>query len=167
MADDRVCAICGKRMRQFKGIYMCLACNDKYGEYYNFFSSAAKDLKTRDGRDAIMIDCPGATIYDETNQKIIRGVSWNDPKDYRKGYKIIGKPIHAPGHEKKRLVPKDDADRIGRCKACQDFTVRMRIFNNQKMKGEYTHESPILPKDHPGADFDPRNPEQGGDIPER
>jgi len=160
--SDRICAICGKRMRRFKGIYMCLECNDKYGDYYNYFSKAVSEFKRDpDGADKVMIECPGASIYDEANQSVIRGVKWNDSRDYTKGCEVIGQAIYAPGHEKKRLIDRDAVKRIGRCKACQDFTVRMRIFNNQKAKGEYSHESPLLPKNHPKGKFDPRS--LGGD----
>jgi len=156
MGEERICAICGKRMREFKGIYMCLECNDKYGEYYNFLSDAVSDFKKSDGKDMVMIECPGATVYDETNTKVIKGVKWKDPNDYTQGYEIIGSPVYAPGHNPKRLIPRDKLNNIARCQACQDFTVRMRIFNNQKLKGDYSHESPLLPKEHPKADFNPR-----------
>lgn len=153
--DERTCGICGKRMRKFKGIYMCLECNDKYGEYYNFFSSAVSDFKKQDGTDVVLVSCPGATIYDESNTRVIRGVKWNNQGDFSEGFAIVGSPIYAPGHRPKRAVPKDNLKSIARCRACQDFTVRMRIFNNQKMKGEYCHESPLLPKRHPKGDFSP------------
>ncbi len=157
MKETRRCAICGKSMKEFKGIFMCLSCNDKYGEYYNFFSSAVADFKNSSGKDVVMIECPGVTIYDETNSNVIRGVKWNDPQDFSKGYVIVGSPMYAPGHKPKRVVPSDKRNNIARCKACQDFTVRMRIFNNQKMKGEFTHESPLMPRDHPRDGFSPRN----------
>ncbi len=143
-------------MREFKGIFMCLECNDKYGEFYNFFSSAVSDFKKEDGKDVVFVECPGATIYDETNSEIVRGVKWHDQSDFSKGHTIVGEPIYSPGHKPKRMVPKDKAGSIARCQACQDFTVRMRIFNNQKMKGEFSHESPLMPKNHPKGDFDPR-----------
>jgi hypothetical protein len=158
MGDGRICAICGKQMRKFKGIFMCLECNDKYGEYYNFFSSAVSDYKRHDGTDVVLVNCPGATIYDETNATIIRGVKWNDQNDFTQGHTVVGSPIYAPGHKPKRVVPRDKIKNISRCQACQDFTVRMRIFNNQKMKGEYSHESPLMPKNHPKGDFNPHHP---------
>jgi hypothetical protein len=142
-------------MREFKGVHMCLECNDKYGEYYTFFSSAISDFRRNDGKEVILVDCPGATIYDETNTKIVRGVKWNDQNDFTRGHTVVGNPIYAPGHIPKRLVPKDRVRSIARCRACQDFTVRMRIFNNQKIRGEYSHESPILPRNHPRGDFNP------------
>ncbi len=143
-------------MREFKGIHMCLECNDKYGEYYSFFSSAVSDFRKQDGTEVILVRCPGATIYDESNTKIIRGVRWNNQNDFSEGFTIVGSPIFAPGHRPKRVVPTDNKRSIARCQACQDFTVRMRIFNNQKMKGEYSHESPLMPKDHPRDGFSPR-----------
>ncbi|MBU1317825.1 MAG: DC1 domain-containing protein [candidate division Zixibacteria bacterium] len=158
MTGGRICAICGRKMREFKGIYMCLECNDKYGEYYNFLSTAVSEFKKPDGKDVVLIECPGATVYDETNTEIVKGVKWNNPNDFTEGHTIVGSPIYAPAHQKKRMVPKENLGSIARCQACQDFTVRLRIFNNQKMKGEYTHESPLMPRNHPKASFDPRKP---------
>jgi hypothetical protein len=155
MSEGRICAICGKRMQEFKGIFMCLECNDKYGEYYSFFSNAVSEFKGAGGQDVVLIDCPGASVYDESNTEVVRGVKWNDQNDFSNGYTIVGTPVFAPGHKPKRMVPKDKAKNIGRCQACQDFTVRMRIFNSQKAKGQYGHESPLLPKDHPREQFDP------------
>jgi hypothetical protein len=142
-------------MREFKGMHMCLGCNDKYGNYYNFFSSAAEEFRSIQGKETEVIECPGVTIYDESNSEVVRGVKWDDPHDFTKGYCIVGKPVYAPGHEPKRVVARENAGKIARCKACQDFTVRMRIFNNQKIKGEYSHESPLMPRDHPKNDFNP------------
>ena len=54
------CHICGKPMREFKGVYLCLPCNERYGEFYNFFTSASKEYL--DYNNHVVIECPGATI---------------------------------------------------------------------------------------------------------
>jgi hypothetical protein len=132
-------------MQEFKGVALCLPCNDKYGDYYNFFQSAAKDYQN--DSDKAIIECPGATIYDSSNTRVVQGVKWNDPRDFSRGYQIIGRPVYAPNHTRQRVVRKGKADRIGRCQACQDFTVRMRIYNQQKDQESYQQNSPLMPKD--------------------
>lgn len=132
-------------MTEFKGVEICLPCNDKYGNFYNFFRSAAEEYKK--DSDKAMIECPGATIYDPSNTRVVQGVKWNDPRDHSKGYEIIGRPVYAPNHTKHRMVHKDRAGNISRCQACQDFTVRMRIYNQQQGKEDYQQNSPLMPRD--------------------
>lgn len=132
-------------MRLFKGISICLVCNEKYGEYYNFFRTASRDFQ--DAQDVITIECPGVTIYDDSNTRVVQGVKWIDDRDHSKGYEIIGKQIFAPNHSKMRRVAKDNAKYISRCQGCQDFTIRMRIYNQQKGKDVYERSSPLMPRD--------------------
>ncbi len=143
--ESQRCHICGRRLTEFKGVSICLPCNDKYGNFYNFFQTAAGDYQK--DRDKTLIECPGATIYDPTNSRIVQGVKWNDPRDFSKGYEIIGRPVYAPNHKKHRLVRKDRSKNISRCQACQDFTVRMRIYNQQKGQDDYQQNSPLMPRD--------------------
>ncbi len=139
------CHICGRPMREFKGVSLCLPCNEKYGEFYGFFNNASKDFA--DQKEFVVIDCPGATVYDESNTRVVQGVKWHDDKDHAQGFEIVGKQIFAPNHMKTRRVPKDKAKNISRCQACQDFTVRMRIYNSQLGKSEYQQSSPLMPRD--------------------
>ena len=141
-----VCPICGKKLHSFKGLSMCLTCNDRYGEYYSFFAQAASEYKSEDGREMAMIECPGVTIYDETNSRVVQGVKWHNEKDHSQGYEIIGRPVYSPNHKRTRRVAKDKAHNISRCQACQDFTVRMRIYNQQKDKQDYQQNSPLMPR---------------------
>ncbi len=145
--DDKSqrCHICGKVMREYKGVYLCLPCNERYGDFYGFFNSASRDY--HEEKEYVIIECPGVTIYDESNQRVVQGVKWNDDRDHAKGYEVIGKQIFAPNHTKTRRVPKDKANNISRCQSCQDFTVRMRIYNSQVGKSEYQQSSPLMPKD--------------------
>jgi hypothetical protein len=145
-------------MTEFKGVKLCIPCNDKYGRYYNFFQSASAEFQKE--KDRVRIECPGATIYDASNTRVVQGVKWNDPRDFSKGYCIIGKPVYAPAHKKYRLVPQDRARNISRCQACQDLTVRMRIFNQQKGRDEYQQNSPLMPRDPRRLDPDRWRDEQ-------
>ena len=155
MSHGQLCPICGKSMRRFRDQYICVNCNDRYGDYYNFFANAVKDFRKDDGEEMVLIECPGATIYDEHNNEVIEGVKWNDPHDFRKGHTIVGKPVYAGDHQPKRLVPVAKANNICRCRACQDLTVRMRTHNNQKRRNEYFQDSPMMPRYDPGKGFSP------------
>ncbi len=75
--------------------------------------------------DKVFIECPGATIYDADTREIIAGVKFIDESDPSKGYEIVGSPVYAPEHKKRRLIKKEHLGSIRRCKACQDLTVRM------------------------------------------
>lgn len=143
-ADAERCHICGKPMREYKGVYLCLPCNEKYGDYYNFFTSASREFQ--DSNDRVTIECPGVTIYDESNSRVVQGVRWHNDHDHSQGYEIVGKQIFAPKHARTRVVGKAHAHRISRCQGCQDFTIRMRIYNQQKDKVDYQQNSPLMPR---------------------
>jgi hypothetical protein len=130
---------------------ICRRCNEKFGDYYNFFSAASKEFQ--ESSNQVIIECPGITIYDETNTRVVQGVRWLDQRDFSKGYEIVGKQIFAPNHSRVRIVPKESDRNICRCAACQDFTVRMRIYNHQKGRPVYQQNSPLMPKD--GAKLQP------------
>jgi hypothetical protein len=149
------CPICGQDMKNNNGSEVCSNCGDRYGEYYNFFAKAVKDFRGGDDSDKVIIECPGATIYDNSNTEVIRGVKWNNSRNFSQGFVIVDKPVYSPNHQPKRLVKKDKVNNICRCQACQDLTVRMRTHNNQKLRGEYSQDSPMMPKIDPGKDFSP------------
>jgi len=155
MNNIKCCPICGRQLKKVDDVVVCLICNDRYGEYYNFFAGAVEDRNKDGGEDKVLIECPGASIYDETNSEVVEGVKWNDPRDFSKGYEIIGKKVYAPDHQSRRLIPRDKADNICRCQACQDLTIRMRTYNNQKLRGDYHQESPLMPKVDQGNKFTP------------
>ena len=155
MDNQEICPICGKQMKNFNDVFICVDCNDRYGDYYNFFANAVSEYKGDDGKEMVMVDCPGATIYDENNNEVVQGVKWNDPRDFSKGYTIVGKRVYAPDHQPKRVIPKEKVNNICRCQACQDLTIKMRTYNNQKARGDYTQDSPMMPRHNPGEDFSP------------
>ena len=75
--------------------------------------------------DKIVIECPGATIYEPGTRNIISGVKFQSENDPAQGFQIIGSPVYAPEHKQRRLVKKEHVGSIRRRKACQDLTVRM------------------------------------------
>ena len=74
----------------------------------------------------LVIECPGATLYDVETGAVLQGVKWHDPDDVSLGFEIVGKAIMAQGHVPRRVIESESAGKITRCRACQDFTVRMR-----------------------------------------
>jgi hypothetical protein len=84
----------------------------------------------------LVIECPGATLYDVESGQVTCGVKWRDPDDVTQGYDIVDQPIFAPHHTARRLIDPEQAGRITRCQACQDYTVRMRAQQrNHKVTG--------------------------------
>jgi len=74
----------------------------------------------------VFVECPGATLYEQGTNNVIAGVRFIDNDDPFKGYKIIGEPIFAPNHRRRRRIKREALGKIRRCRACQDYTVRMR-----------------------------------------
>lgn len=155
MNNKDCCPICGTHLRNSKNLSVCTNCYDRCGEYYNFFARAVEQFGENNEREMVVITCPGATIYNESNSMVIMGVKWNKPGDFSQGYTIVGKPVYARDHQSRRLIPREKANNIYRCWACQDLTVRMRTYNNQKMRREYHQNSPMMPRYDPGNSFSP------------
>ena len=109
-----LCTHCDRPLANEGGIYLCLACN---------LVATPAELQVQ---PKVVIECPGATLYDVESGKTLEGVKWNDPRDYSKGYVIIKNEVFAPKHTSRRLVAADQVGIIARCQACQDYTVRMR-----------------------------------------
>jgi hypothetical protein len=105
LANAERCHICGKTMREFKGVYLCLPCNEKYGDYYNFFTSASKEY--HDSNDHVVIECPGATIYDESNSRVVQGVKWHNDESLQ-GYKKSAQVL-SPTTSARDAYPKTSA----------------------------------------------------------
>lgn len=120
MDDKKICINCGMELIQRNGVWLCRKCNSKDIELAHVFIEDFED----DGY--VFIECPGATLYDKDTGEIIAGVKFTDDDDPLKGYEIIGKPVYAPTHTKKRRIKKEALGKIRRCQGCQDYTVRMR-----------------------------------------
>jgi hypothetical protein len=87
---------------------------------------AAIEDAAQDGK--VVIECPGATLYDVETGRVLGGVKWLDATDFTKGFEIIGDAVFAPNHTPRRLIDASQAGKIARCQACQDYTVRMRAM---------------------------------------
>src|SRR4030042_2149665 len=55
-----------------------------------------------DGR--VLIECPGATLYDPGTDDISAGVHFFAPHDPSKGFEIVGHPVFGPQHVRYRWV---------------------------------------------------------------
>ena len=109
-----ICSQCGRPLTIEGGLEICLVCN-RMAEAAEV-GAAAK----------VVIECPGATLYDVESGQVLEGAKWLDPDDPAAGFEIVGRPVLAPGHTARRLIEAHQAGKITRCQACQDYTVRMR-----------------------------------------
>jgi len=111
---SKLCSHCGRTLTVQGGIEICLACNQMAAP-----SELLEPEKT-------VIECPGATVYDVESGEILQGVRWLDPEQPGRDFEIVGRPLYAPNHKSRRLVAAEQVGKITRCRACQDYTVRMR-----------------------------------------
>lgn len=95
------------------GVEICLVCNELL---------APEDA----GSSKVVIECPGATLYDVETGEVLQGVKWHDPDQVSLGFEIVGSPIFDSRHMARRVIEMDNVGKITRCRACQDYTVRMR-----------------------------------------
>ncbi len=120
MREFRKCINCGNKLILKKSAWLCLECNSNELDTNLLIN---EDLAPE---DYVFIECPGATLYQPETNNIIGGVKFIDDKDPFKGHKIIGEPVFAPTHNRKRLIKRESLGKIRRCEGCQDYTVRMR-----------------------------------------
>ena len=118
--DRRNCINCGRELLRQKGVWICINCNPGAIDTSHIF---VDDIESE---EHIFVECPGATLYDHDTNEVIEGVRFHDDEDATKGHEIIGQPIYAPNHKKRRRIRKDALGKIRRCRACQDYTIRMR-----------------------------------------
>ncbi len=104
MAEEttpQTCVNCGRTLVKQKGVWICLACNPTAIDTADIF-------------------------VDPVESEVVEGVRWRDENDATKGFEIVGRPIYAPNHKHRRRVRKEAVGKIRRCRACQDYTIRMR-----------------------------------------
>lgn len=116
----RSCINCGRELIRRRGVNVCPECNPEAVDTSDIF------LDATESDDYFLIECPGATLYDSETNEVVEGVRWRDEDDATQGYEIVGKQIYAPNHNHRRRIRKDAAGKIRRCRACQDYTIRMR-----------------------------------------
>jgi hypothetical protein len=117
--DEQTCINCGGELIVQNGARLCPKCNSADLAYQFVLQSDEDD-------EHVLIECPGATIYEEGTDNIIEGVQFLDDDDPLKGYRIVGKPVYPPTHTRWRRIKKGALGKIRRCQACQDYTVRMK-----------------------------------------
>jgi len=120
MEDVKSCINCGRELLKQKGVWLCPGCNSPDVDASQIFIDDHED------NEHIFIECPGATLYEEGTHNVIAGVKFHDNEDPFKGHKIIGEPVFAPNHRKRRRIKREALGRIRRCQACQDYTIRMQ-----------------------------------------
>jgi hypothetical protein len=113
------CINCGHLLIRRDGVLVCEHCNTERESFAQpFFEPADTD-------GYVVIECPGATLYDPETREVTAGVRFRDDEDPSRGYDIIKHPVFAPSHRKRRKIKKEALGRIRRCRACQDYTIRM------------------------------------------
>ncbi|MDF1543863.1 MAG: hypothetical protein P1R58_02030 [bacterium] len=120
MGETHQCVNCGRELVERNGVLLCLNCNS------NDLDSTQPFHDDSIPHDSVFIECPGATLYEPGTNNVIGGVKFLDNEDPFRGWKIIGEPIFAPTHRRRRMIKKEALGRIRRCEGCQDYTVRMR-----------------------------------------
>ncbi len=120
MSDKQRCISCGRPLIHQRGVWLCIQCNSREIDTTGIF---ADDMESS---EFVFVECPGATLYEQGTNNVIAGVRFIDNDDPFKGYKIIGEPIFAPNHRRRRRIKREALGKIRRCRACQDYTVRMR-----------------------------------------
>lgn len=109
-----LCSHCGRPLAAEGGLEICLYCNK---------IATIEDVPRG---EKVIIECPGATLYDLESGRVVGGVKWNHPDDFTHGFDIVVAPVYAPNHTQRRLIDPEQVGKIVRCQACQDYTVRMR-----------------------------------------
>ena len=119
MDDKKKCINCNRPLLKHKGVWLCFQCNsDEIDASQIFFDQQESD-------DRVFIECPGATLYEPGTNNVIGGVKYHDNDDPTKGHKIIGEPVFAPNHNKRRRIKREAMGSIRRCQACQDYTIEI------------------------------------------
>ena len=121
MSENKECINCHRELYKQNNIWLCRYCNSRDIDQFALF----KDEQINE-EEYIFVECPGATLYADGSNEVIAGVKFHDRDNPSAGYDIIDKPVYAPTHKRKRRVKKENAGKICRCQACQDYTVRMR-----------------------------------------
>lgn len=120
MPDTKRCLNCNTDLVTVGSISLCPNCNSADLAELQVFLSADND------RDYVMIECPGATLYEPDGITVAKGVRWHNDSDPSQGYEIIDQQIYAPTHRRFRRIKREALGSIRRCQGCQDYTVRMR-----------------------------------------
>ncbi len=129
-----VCVSCGGELLFIDEARLCPKCNTEASIIMIKELSAV--VMERAELDSGFIECPGATLFDLKTGEPIEGAVFGDdtaaPNSTADGavesytVKHVRWPVFPPGHKKRRMIPTEAYGKIRRCRACQDYTVRMR-----------------------------------------
>jgi hypothetical protein len=120
MNDPSQCINCGRQLLKQNGAWLCPVCNSDRIDTSCLFKDDPED------GEYVFIECPGATLYAQGTNEVEAGVEFIDNDDATRGYRIVGHPVYAPNHHRRRRIRREALGKIRRCRACQDYTVRMR-----------------------------------------
>ena len=120
MQQSKKCINCQQLLVRNHNTWVCPHCNTENIEQTQYY------IEPADSNDYVLIECPGATLYEPGTNEIIAGVKFHDNDDPTKGFEIVDKPVYAPTHTRYRRIKKEALGKIRRCQGCQDYTVRMR-----------------------------------------
>ncbi len=129
-----VCVSCGGELLFVDEARLCPKCNTEAS--ITMIKELSAVALERAELDSGFIECPGATLFDEKTGEPIEGAVFGDdsvePSSAKDGagesytVKHVKWPVFPPGHKKRRMIPTESYGKIRRCRACQDYTVRMR-----------------------------------------
>ncbi len=119
-----VCINCGGELLFVEETRLCPKCNSESS--ISMIRELSMVVMTPAEMDRGFIECPGATLFDPKTREPIEGAVFGE--DTNDGYSVkhVKWPVFPPGHKKRRMIPTEAYGKIRRCRACQDYTVRMR-----------------------------------------
>lgn len=118
------CVACGSPLLFLDETRLCARCNSE--ETIQLSTALSSIIYRPSDEESQLIECPGATVYDEETGMISEGADFIEHEDGSYETKIIKRPHFPTGHKRRRLVKRSAFGKIRRCQACQDYTVRIR-----------------------------------------
>ncbi len=123
-AGATVCVNCGGELLFVDETRLCPKCNSE-ASVSMIHELSAVILEPAE-MDRGFIECPGATIFDSETGEPVEGAVFADEDDGSYTVRHAKWPVFPPGHKRRRMIPTEAYGKIRRCRACQDYTVRMR-----------------------------------------
>jgi hypothetical protein len=127
--QSSVCVNCSGELLFVDETRLCPKCNSEAS--ITMIKELSAVVMERAELDSGFIECPGATLFDQKTGEPLEGAVFGDDTGERNTddsytVKHVKWPVYPPGHMKRRMIPTEAYGKIRRCRACQDYTVRMR-----------------------------------------
>ena len=119
-----VCVGCGGPLLFVDETRLCPKCNSAAS--HELTAVLSQTLVIPNGEDRQLIECPGASLYDEVTGRVIEGADFVEHEAGVYEVKLVKHAVFPPGHRRKRMITREAFGKIRRCRFCQDYTVRMR-----------------------------------------